>query len=155
MIAITTRVYPDGCKREGMFKELCKVIDKDKFGFRIMGRGWKDIVQEVGAAGFTNIEYFEEFDSTIYKHILDSSDYYLYFGLDEGSMGTLDAIQCGLKIITTPQGFHKQLPIDHPFETQEELNEIFKKLEENPVEGLTWENYCNQHIKIWEDLLTK
>ena len=36
-------------------------------------------------------------------------DYYFYPGLDEGSLGTLDALAAGVKTIVTNQGFHLDL----------------------------------------------
>lgn len=151
VIAILTKVYPDGCKREWMLEELCKVIDKKKFAFRVMGDGWKPILDKLEKEGVL-IDYVPTFDKDLHKLILDSCDYYLYFGLDEGSMGTIEAINAGLKVITTPVGFHNHLPLDYSFTTQEELNAIFKKLAINPVENMTWEKYTREHLNIWKKL---
>lgn len=156
VIAILTKVYPDGCKRQEMLEELCKVIDKKKFVFRIMGDGWKSILEKLQKEGLM-IDYVDHFDKDIHKLILDTADYYLYFGMDEGSMGTMEAINAGLKIIVPPVGFHKDLGklIDYPFKTQEQLNKIFKKLEYNPVEDMNWEKYTKEHLKIWKKLYDK
>lgn len=152
VIGILTKVYPDGCKREWMLEELCKVIDKSRFAFRVMGQGWMPVLEKLQAEG-VQIDYVPDFNKEIHKLILDSSDYYLYFGLDEGSMATVEAINAGLKVITTPVGFHKEMLLDHSFTTQEELNNIFlKKLDRNPVKKLTWENYTKAHLKIWKKL---
>lgn len=148
-IFISTNVYPDGCKREGMFYELLKHIDCSKFDFYVMGSGWN--FGDVNA----NISYLDHFEKDQYEHMLNVCDYNLYFGLDEGSMGILDATNVGLKTIAPLQGFHKEIGIDYPFETQEELNAIFKKLEANPVKDWTWENYVKQHLKIWKELYKK
>jgi len=151
VIAILTKVYPDGRKREKMVLELSKNIDKEKFAFRIMGNGWRPIVDEMIKDGWNNLEYFEDFDYGIHKAILDSSDYLLYTGLeDEGAMSVLDATQAGLKTIAPLRGFHIDIGIDYPFVTQEELQSIFDKLAENKVEGWTWEKYVKEHLKIWE-----
>lgn len=152
IVAILTNVYPDGCKRAEMLTELAKTIDHDKWAFRIMGKDWHDILVPLVADGL-QVDYFADFDPKIHKEILDSSDYCLYFGKDEGSMAILDAKQAGLKIITTNQGFHKDIGVDYPFDTQEELNEIFRKLSENPVEEWTWERYCQRHLDLWKSLL--
>jgi hypothetical protein len=145
-ILISTNVYPDGCKREGMFYELLKNIDVSKFQFYIIGSGWN--VEGLNA----NIAYLPKFEKPEYEKMLQFCDYNLYFGLDEGSMGILDAKSVGMRTIAPIQGFHRELGIDYPFTTQQELNAIFKGLEINPVGHLTWENYCKEHTKIWEKL---
>jgi hypothetical protein len=149
IVAILTNIYPDGCKREHMFTELVKTLDKDKWAFRIMGSGWHDILAPLVAEGL-QVDYFSEFQYDLHKQILDSSDYSLYFGMDEGSMGILDSANAGLKTIATNQGFHKDIGIDYPFETQEELNTIFTNLNKNPVEDWTWENYATKHLDAFK-----
>lgn len=152
IIALTTNIYPDGCKREEMFVDLIKSIDNTKFGFRIMGKDWESTLTPLVESHGLQVNYFKDFDPLYYEQILDSADYYLYLGEDEGSMGVLDAKHAGLRIISTNQGFHKDLGIDIPFNSQGELNAIFKAMEYNPVEDWTWENYCKQHIEIWTKL---
>lgn len=154
IVAILTNVYPDGCKREQMFVDLVKTLDYNKWAFRIMGSGWHEILAPLVADGL-QVDYFAEFNYDIHKQILESSDYSLYFGKDEGSMGILDSANAGLKTITTNQGFHKDIGIDYVFDTQEELNEIFKSLNKNPVEDWTWENYAKNHVKAFEQCLNK
>lgn len=152
VVAILTNVYPDGCKREGMFKELVKTLDKRKWAFRIMGSGWHDMLVDMVAEGL-QVDYFAEFDPGIHQKILESSDYALYFGNDEGSMGLLDAKNAGLKCIGTNQGFNIDIGMDYAFDNQEELNKIFEKLSINPVEDWTWKKYTAEHIKLWKKLL--
>jgi hypothetical protein len=154
VVAILTNVYPDGCKRAEMFTELCKTIDYNKFAFRIMGSGWTDILVPLVADGL-QVDYFEKFEADISQKILDSSDYALYFGEDEGSMGLLDAVNAGVKVIGTPQGFHLDMKLDYSFTTQDELNEIFMYLNPNRVEGWTWDKYAANHLKIWKEIYAK
>lgn len=151
IVAILTNVYPDGCKREQMFVELAKTLDNSQWAFRIMGKDWHDILVPLVANGL-QVDYFAEFDYDVHKQILDSSDYCLYFGKDEGSMAILDAKNAGLKLITTNQGFHKEIGIDYPFDTQEELNAIFAKLNKNTVKDWTWSKYVDNHIELWKNL---
>lgn len=152
VVAIVSNVYPDGCKREGMFTELVKTLDKNEWAFRIMGSGWEEILVPLVAEGL-QVDYFPEFNYEIHKQLLDSADYSLYFGNDEGSMGILDSKQAGLKLIATNQGFHKEIGIDYPFETQDELNAIFARLNTNPVKDWTWKKYADEHIKLWRKLV--
>ncbi len=154
IVSILTNVYPDGCKRAEMFTELAKTLDNNKWAFRIMGSGWVNILTPLVAKGL-QVDYFAEFDKDNHQRILESSDYNLYFGEDEGSMGLLDAKNAGLKLIAPNVGFNIDIGVDYPFHTQEELNEIFKKLSINPVEDWTWKKYVNEHLKIWEKLVKK
>lgn len=136
-ILIVTNVYPDGCKREDMFYSIPR---NGEFEFTIMGKGWKSA-------------QYPEFDLDVYKKILPEHDYLLYFGKDEGAMSVVDAKQVGLQVIAPNVGFHKELNIDYPFDTQEELNEVFKKLADNPVKDWSWDKYVKEHKKIWEKQL--
>lgn len=154
IVSILTNVYPNGCKREEMFPELLKHIDKKKFVFFIMGKDWERTLEPWMGTDF-QAQYFDKFDPENYRKILDLSDYCLYFGKDEGSMGILDAKNAGVKCIAPDGGFHADMGIEYPFDTQEELNKIFDNLSENPVEDWTWDNYCKQHETIWGELLKK
>lgn len=152
IVAILTNVYPDGCKKAEMFTDLVKTLDYNQFAFRIMGSGWTDILVPLIAEGL-QVDYFHDFDKEIHQRILESSDYALYFGEDEGSMGLLDATNAGLKTIGIPQGFHIEMGLDYKFNNQKQLNAIFKKLiPENRVKTWTWPMYAKQHINIWQDI---
>jgi hypothetical protein len=149
-VAILTNVYEDGRKREGMLHELAQHIDPSRFLFRIMGHGWDIAALEQRGL---QVEYHPDFEPTKHAAILRNSKYYLYMGMDEGSMGTVDAKRAGLKTIATQQGFHIELGVDHPFTTQEELNAIFVGIQKSALEDWTWENYTKQHLALWEELL--
>lgn len=152
VVAILTNVYPDGCKRAEMLTELAKTLNNDEWAFRIMGKGWVEILTPLVLKGL-NVDYFPDFDEETHKRILESSDYCLYFGKDEGAMSILDAKQAGLKLIAPNTGFHKEIGIDYPFDTQEELNGVFKGLNKNPVKDWTWKLYAEEHKKIWKKLV--
>lgn len=152
IVSILTNVYPDGCKREEMFSKLAETLDNNKWAFRIMGSGWHDILAPLVANGL-QVDYFAEFDYTTHKKILETSDYNLYFGEDDGSMGVLDSKNVGLKIIAPNVGYNIDVGVDYPFHTQEELNDIFKKLSINPVEDWTWKRYTQEHLKVWKKLM--
>ena len=88
-------------------------------------------------------------------------DYYLYMGLDEGSLGTLDALAAGIPTIISKEGFHMDLgiPSDLLFIEYYELRAIFQQIKEKinsrvqSVKSLTWEEYAKKHITIWKSLL--
>ena len=142
LVYIPTNVYP--CKRAEMIKEI-----KSDCYFVIMGRDWQPILKDVTLSH----DYIDHFNKEAHIEILKRADYCLYFGLDEGSMGILDAVQAGVRTIAPLQGFHIETGIDYPFNTAEELNKIFEKIEHNPVKDWTWENYVKAHIALWEKLL--
>ncbi len=148
VISILTNVYPNGCKREKMFIELLKTLDPEKFVFLIMGKDWANTLDRC-KPGFA-MEYTTEFVPEQYDRILKMSDYSLYFGKDEGSMGILDATYARIRTIAPNGGFHKDLNITHPFDTQEELNQVFVDILKTPADDLTWSNYCKEHVKIWK-----
>lgn len=149
IVAILTNVYPDGCKREEMFTKLVKTLNYNEWAFRIMGTGWLDILVPLVADGL-QVDYFAEFNYDIHKQILESSDYSLYFGKDEGSMGILDSVNAGLKTIAPNTGFHKEIGIDYPFDTQKELNAIFAGLNKNRVKDWTWDTYAKKHLEVFK-----
>lgn len=148
-VAILTNVYPDGVKREQMLSELAKQIDPSRFIFKIMGKNWDTASLERAGLRF---EYHPEFDQDVQDGILATSKYYLYFGLDQGSMALLDAMNAGVKTIAPLDGFHRHSGVDYPFETQEELNKIFFELQRPPLDDWTWERYATEHLKIWKEL---
>jgi len=94
VVAILTNVYPDGCEREEMFTKLVETLDLKKWAFRIMGSGWTDILVPWVAKGL-QVDYFHDFNAEMHQKILETSDYCLYFGQDEGSMAILDATNAG------------------------------------------------------------
>lgn len=160
VIGITSKVQPDGCKREHIVQELFNHISPDTFSLSIMGSGWDKIVEDIRSNGFT-VNYFEEFDYEKYVSLVPTFDYYLYTGQDEGSMGFIDALAAGVKTIVTPQGYHLDAPggIVHAFNELDELLEIFKKIElekkalENAVGFWTWKDYALKHVEVWNYLL--
>lgn len=95
------------------------------------------------------------------RRAIPDFDYYLYLGMDEGSLGTLDALSAGVRTIVTAQGFHLSLPggIDHPFTDYAQVHEVFAGLAASHREraarltGWTWEAYAREHLAIWKLML--
>ena len=77
--------------------------------------------------------------------------------MDEGSLGTLDALWAGVPTIVTPQGFHldAQDGITHPVVTADDLEKVFREIDEPrrkrraSVENWTWTAYAEHHRNIW------
>lgn len=159
-IGITSKVQPDGCKREEFVDQLFNHISPQLFSLSIMGAGWDNIVNGIRKRGFT-VNYFSAFDYDTYVQLVPSFDYYLYTGQDEGSMGFIDALAAGVTTVVTPQGYHLDAPggIVYPFNELEEVVSIFKKVEAekralmDAVSTWTWKDYAIKHLEVWEYLL--
>jgi hypothetical protein len=164
VIGITSRAYPDGRKREHLLVKLAESLPLDLFHFEIIGSGWDEVVNTLEAAGATVTYYPGTDDSKLdYAYMLErlrTFDFYLYLGLDEGSMGILDALGAGVETIVTRQGFHLDIEdgITHGFLDGSELVNIFRTLRDrrmrlmNGVKGLTWGEYARQHALVWRYL---
>lgn len=164
-IGITTRVYDDGRKREEFLLRLARDMRLDAFRFQIFGAGWAAIAETLRQSG-AEVELdagTEDWqgDYARMQQAIPGFDYYLYMGMDEGSLGTLDAASAGVKTIVTAQGFHLTIPggIDHPFVDYEEMRAVFAGL----AQGLrtrqeayaewSWPTYALEHLRIWEAML--
>lgn len=165
VIGLTTRLYPDGRKREAMLIALASHMRLDRFRFEIFGSGWDEVIPRLEAAG-AEVRYWpgtSDFRADYLKMVqhIPGFDYYLYLGRDEGSLGTLDALAAGVKTIVTPQGFHVDLPggITHPVWSQEDLEKVFATLDRElalrtaAVEALSWRTYAQAHTIVWRAIL--
>jgi glycosyltransferase involved in cell wall biosynthesis len=165
VVGITSRAYGDGRKREWVLVELAKGMRLDRFHFEIIGDGWEPIIAELEAAGATvrhsrgTDDYARDYALTLQR--IAAFDYYLYTGLDEGSMGFLDALAAGVPTIVTPQGFHLDVPggITHAFTEPSELIAVFAALAAEPdrraasVAAFSWARYAERHATLWRGLL--
>ena len=152
VIAILHNIYPDGRKQEWMYEKLFQSIDKAKFQFNIMGTGWNDLLSRADI--FFN--HFPKFEIEDYVEILNTAHYVLYTGDEDCvAQSLIDAKQAGIRTIFPDIPANREFGIDHPFTTILDLIYIFKKLEENPVEGLTWRRYAEEHLKIWKELCSR
>lgn len=162
VIGITSRVQVDGRKRESFVDHLSKDIDPKYFAFKIMGDSWDTQVSNLRKRGF-EVDYIDHFIKDDYYKLINSLDYYLYMGMDEGQMGFIDAAAAGVNTIVTPQGYHLDAEgaISHPFISYDELREIFLKLQGdrnqlvNSVSTWTWYDYTLKHVELWNFLLNK
>lgn len=148
IIAIVTNLYQDGRKREEMFTKLVKQLpNKNSYIFRIMGKDWMRVLEPLRKHGI-QVQWTDKFMGDLYEQFLSTSDYLLYLG-DEDSLAqsVIDAKQAGLRVIAPPR---KELTVEFPFKTQEELNGIFKRMLDNDVKDWTWENFTKKHTAVWE-----
>lgn len=161
-IGITTRVYDDGRKREVFLSRLARDMRLDSFHFDIFGEGWDAVVRALEESGAS--VSFEpgtsdwQGDYQRIREAIPNFDYYLYLGMDEGSLGTLDAVSAGVKTIVTAQGFHLALPdgITHPFIDYDQLQAIFRELSADAerasarLSQWTWDTYAREHLGVWD-----
>ena len=160
VIGIASRVYADGRKREYFFNRFADDLDPRFFEFKFMGAGWDKQVKCLRDKGFT-VVYFNNFIRKEYYKFIQSLDYYLYTGTDEGQMGFVDAAAAGVPSIVTPQGYHLDAPdaLTYPFWEYEDLISILRGLQANrmklikSVEYWTWMDYTKKHLEIWKYLL--
>jgi hypothetical protein len=161
-VGLLTNVYPKNRKREDLLYKLVSSVNLSEFRFEIMGSGWEDLAQLLDQH---DVEYslYPEFDYDQYVRLVPQLDYFLYTGMDEGSMAFLDAMAADVKTIVTPQGFHidTEVEIDHPFETAEELKQVFsqisqsRKMRPGAMALWTWSNYAASHIAFWRSLINQ
>jgi hypothetical protein len=155
-------VQKDGRKNENWLVKLSKQMDLTNFEFHFFGSGWDEIGNSIRNAHGTVVQYRESGDfSRDYRIIIESLpnlDFWLYFGFDEGSMGSLDAYLAGLPLICTPQGFHLNLVdgIAFPVTCSGDLIEAFKTvdkdylLEKSFDHFWTWKRYAENCLEIWQ-----
>ena len=167
VIGITSNNYDDGRKRDWLLWRLSEEIPLDDFEFQIFGRGWDQTRAKLIAAGAKVFvkepsgDYKADYDDI--KSAVPNFDYYLYTGLDEGSLGTLDALAADVKTIVTRQGFHLDIPhaITHGFWEYGELRQIFDEIvrerrsRKDIALSLTWARYAHRHLDIWLSLFER
>jgi hypothetical protein len=159
-IGIAQRIYPDGRKREHLFLELASKISPDDFSFQIMGSGWKSIVEQLRAMGF-QVDLYDRFSRSRYENLFRSMDFYLYWGMDEGSLGFLDALAAGVGTIVSAQGYHLDARdgVTYLFADDAELHGVFEKIaaekqkRQQAVCDWGWENYAYKHLLMWNHVL--
>jgi CRISPR/Cas system CMR-associated protein Cmr5 small subunit len=161
-IGITHRCYDryDVRKRASAIIDVLDGINPAYFKIYIMGAGWDDIVLKLQQINF-EVVYYNDFQYEIYLKIMNSIDYYLYMGFDEGSMGYLDAMASGVGTIITPQGFHldTHYPIDYPCTNIKEFHNAFVDLQSKREERIkavsdwSWHNYAMKHVQLWKYIL--
>lgn len=162
VVGLTSKIHDDRRKRESMLVTLADHISPDDFAFKIMGAGWERIILEIRGRGF-HVEYHDQFEYELNQRFVPSLDYYLYFGMDEGAMGFIDALAAGVPTIVTPQGYHLDAVggITHPFVTLEDLVGVFGRITEDrrkrieSVAAWTWKNYAAKHAEVWSFLLAR
>lgn len=161
VIGITSNLYSDGRKREFLLARLAQEMDLSPFHFEVFGRGWEKTAEQLRAGGATvavtdgTDDYAGDYAAMCAR--IPHFDYYYYMGLDEGSMGVLDALDAGIPTIITPQGFHLDIPeaITHAFVDYPEMRAIFADIAKGRAHrlaaaaSLNWTAHARRHLELW------
>jgi hypothetical protein len=161
-IGLSGRIYADGRKNENWLINVASQISLEAFTFVICGNGWEEVATALKAAGAT-VELVPETSDFIhdYQRVIDhlhDLDWWMYLGLDEGSLGSLDAALAGIPLIATPQGFHLNLPngIKHGVLSAQQLRSVLLSLSlpyetaRSARDYWTWARYAAEHLAIWQ-----
>lgn len=161
VLGITNRCHGDYDyrKRDNLILGVCEQLEPEVFKLKIMGDGWDKIVLQIRKLGY-EVEYYEEFDRELYKELMPSLDYWLYYGFDEGAMGFIDALAAGVKTIATPQGYHLDVKcgLTYPCSTMDDFVSVLKQIQNEKMEIIrsvkswTWDNYARKHLEVWNYL---
>jgi hypothetical protein len=155
-VGLVYRIYNDGRKNEGLLLELADAMDLSAFQFIIIGTGWEPIVEGLHQRG-VNVLYRSTEDYQIHKDLVPTLDYWLYTGQwDEGPMGMLDALRCGVQCILPPHGYCMEAAPDALFyRDRGNLLAIFSSIKAErwrrrwAIEDWTWENYGRLHQGLY------
>lgn len=161
VLGITNRCYGeiDFRKRDDLIVKVCEHLSSEYFKLKIMGDGWNSIIEQIRKLGF-DVEYYSDFNREIYRELMSSLDYWIYYGFDEGAMGFLDALAAGVKTIATPQGYHLDVKhgLTYPCSTIDDFINVLQNIQKEKedivgtVKEWTWENYAKKHLEIWHYL---
>lgn len=120
---------------ESIFNE--STIDKfDNFKFIFQGVGWESVVNKLNNLGIRN-EYYPSLDYKDYPNIYSKLDYMLIPSICEGGpMAVLEAMYCGIPIISSDVGWVKEIAPQGYFYNVgnvNELIEIFKVIDNKHI----------------------
>ncbi len=165
-IGLVSKWYPDGRKNESWIIEFAKKGLLDNCEFSVVGHGWEETVSKLRGYG-VECRIFNDVEDRIpnYSNIKEYYDYidlYIYFGFDEGALGSLDAYVFKKDLLVSRQGFHTEFAldensfIDNKLDAQEKFilkKENFEKWAES-LSKWNWNLYV-QNIMSFIDIHEK
>jgi hypothetical protein len=159
-LAYVSNSYPDGRKRESLLIDAMKNLKSDWIHIDLMGSGLEGLADELEKCGI-HVDLKIGFDNGQYQSILETADYFVYLGLDEGAISILDACASGVEVITTDQGFHRSLAghRTHFVDSAEQLHLfLIQLIDERNLQSKSarldeWPGYAERHLRIWEQLV--
>lgn len=117
------RLYKDDRKSRQHIIRLIEIVRQNKLKCRLIiyGHGFDEFIDNK----CNNIIYDKSFfDKYKYKKYLQSCDYVVAFGKDEGYVSILDASSLGIKILALNQGYHRDIklaPFSQLFENADQI----------------------------------
>lgn len=154
IIGLTGRPYHNGRKREWLLAELAWRTNLDRFAFVFLGPGWETVVRNLKFMGVA-CEHFPNLDYSDYPKVIASLDAYLCTAFVEaGPMGALQAMGCGVPVISPHYGFAQDFGAIY-YETAEDLIAVLENFEPTKRRPLrtTWDDYVRAHWKLFKGLL--
>lgn len=153
-VGIFNKVHGDGRTRNWLLPDLADLVDLTPFQFVIMGANWESTIADLRSRHIV-VTHFDQFDREQYIRLMPSLDYFLYLGMDEGSMAWLDAVAAGVRTIATSQGYHLDAAdgLTHRFTELDELAAIFDEIAASrPHRARSVHAYAEGHAKLWRTL---
>lgn len=162
-IGMVSKCYPDGRKNEKWLVDLAEEGILENCCFVVLGEGWGPTINQLRSLGVSCEEFSESRGNAILyseiKSFYDNLDLYVYFGFDEGALGSLDAYLFRKDLLVSNQGFHAHFDIDDDskFSSFEEArSKINRKIQkyESWLESIlpwTWDFYSKDLLRIFEE----
>jgi hypothetical protein len=157
-LGIFSNFYDDGRKNEQWLISVLKSKPEFSEFIEILfyGYGWAGTGEKLSASGYNIIINDDGFNNAVYSNLMESIDYFIYLGKDEGSMAFLDAITKNKKVIAIPQGFQYDLRnfITYPIENVNDFSKAMSKICDkqkiiNELSVYSWNSYTRQLLDIW------
>ena len=169
-IGLVSKWYPDGRKNESWIIEFAKKGLLDNCEFSVVGYGWEETVSVLRSYG-VECRMFNDVENRVpnYANIKEYYDYidlYIYFGFDEGALGSLDAYVFKKDLLVSRQGFHTEFKlggnsfVDNEIDAQEKFVLKKKNFEQwaQSLSKWTWNLYVKNimdFIEIHEEALRR
>ena len=161
-IGLVSKCYPDGRKNENWLVKFAKDGILNNCEFAVVGEGWEATIANLRVMGIP-CEIFSESNGNAIqyeeiKRFYDTLDLYVYFGFDEGALGSLDAYLFRKDLLVTKQGFHTHFALkddslvinyeDAKFKLNQKIVDYRLWLESTLP--WTWDFYAKRFLSIFE-----
>lgn len=128
------RIYSDGRKNNALLIKIFNFIIKnnDKASFIIYGNGFEKLLNCINIKDCHNDFIYDssEFNLDKYKMYLNECNYVIYPGMDEGAISILDACYLNIPVITTDQGYHRDLDLAFGSQLCEHPEQIYTTIKQ-------------------------